>query len=166
MLAISLRTFLHCNIGQMDESIIRIIRIQVILVGACPQIPLWAKVSISLRIKENPYSNVKLPLVNKKWSLDILLNDETIMFVFWLIQLSLRGSNGGTCTTFGVWRLHLVVKFAFTSYLRLSKLCFHACLSLRSLVLQLIQHKRWLILGFTLLVLGLFVGLVADAQIL
>ena len=88
------------------------------------------------------------------------------MFVFWLIQVSLRGSNGGAYTTFGVWGLHLVVKFAFTSYLRLSKLRFHACLSLRSLVLQLILHIRWLILGFELLVLSLFVGLVADAQIL
>ena len=51
------------------------------LVGACPQIALLAKVSVAFRIKEAPNPNVKLPLVDKKRSLDILLNDETIMFV-------------------------------------------------------------------------------------
>jgi len=165
MLTISIRAFLHCNIGQMDESIIRVIRIQGELIGASPQIAFLTKVSISLRIKENPYSNVKLPLVNQKWSLDILLNDETIMFVFRLIHVSLRWSNGWACTTFRVWRLHLIVKFVVTSsYLCLSKLRFHPCLSLRSLVLQIILHIGWLVLVF-LLVLSLLVGLVAHAQI-
>ncbi len=103
MLAISLRTFLHCNIRQMDKSIIGIVRIQEELVRACPQITPLAKVSVPLRIKENPYSNVKLPLVNKKRPLDILLNDETIMFVFWLVQVSLRRSDDRPHPTFGVW---------------------------------------------------------------
>lgn len=165
MLAIGFRAFLHSNIRQMDKPIIWVVRIQEELVRASPEITFWAKVGVALRIKENPYSNVELPLVDEKWPLDVLLNDEAIVFVFWLVLVSLRGSDGWSRRTFGVRGLHLVIKFAFASYLRLPKLCFHACLPLRSLVLRLVLRKVQVV-RLALLVVGIFVGLIADAQIL
>ena len=150
VLTVCFRAFLNCNIGQMDESIVWIVRIEGELIRAGPEISLLAKVSIAFRIKEAPYPYIELSLIDKKWSLDIFLDDKTIVFVFWLIHVSLRWSNWGA--TFGIWGLHLAVKFAFASILTLSELGFHACLSLRCLVLHVILQVKELVLLFVFMV--------------
>ena len=89
MLTIGFRAFLHGNIRQMDKPIIWVVRIQEEFVRASPEITSWAKVGVALRIKENTYSDVELPLVDEEWPLDVLLNDEAIVFVFWFVLVSL-----------------------------------------------------------------------------
>ena len=136
MLTVCLRAFLNCDIGQMHESVVWVVRIQSEFVRTGPQISFLTKVSIALRIKEAPNPDVKLPLINKKRPLDVLLDNKTIVFVFWLVHVSLRWSYWGAA--FSIWGLHLAVKFALASILALSELSFHTCLSLRCLVLHVI----------------------------
>jgi len=84
----------------MNESVVWVVRIQSELVRTGPQISFLTEVSITFRIKEAPYSDVKLSLVYKQWSLDIFLDDETVVFVFWLVRVSLSWSNR---RVFSVW---------------------------------------------------------------
>lgn len=136
MLAVCFRAFLNCNIGQMDKSVVWVVRVEGELIRTSPEISLLAKVSIAFRIKKAPYPYIELSLIDKKWSLDIFLDNKTIVLVFWLVHLSLRWSNWSAA--FGIWGLHLAVKFALASILTLSELGFHASLSLRCLVLHVI----------------------------
>jgi hypothetical protein len=77
------RIFLDGDVGKMYKSIIRILRIDVELIGAGPEISLLANICFSVHIDEHPNPYVKLPLVDEEGPFDVLLNDEAIMLVFW-----------------------------------------------------------------------------------
>ena len=72
---------LHSMVGQVHEAVVRVVRVQLELVGAQPQVALLAEVDVALVVEEDPDADVELALAEQQWPLDVLLDDELPMLV-------------------------------------------------------------------------------------
>jgi len=77
-LAIVLGVLLNGIVSQMHSVILTVIKH--IFKGSRSQIPFSAKVNFHILIYQNPYSDIKLSVVNQVWPFNIFLNDKTHVF--------------------------------------------------------------------------------------
>ena len=79
-----LRVLLHGDVGEVDKSVIGVIRVQLELVGARSQVARLANIGVTLRVEKHPDPNIELPLINQQRPLYVLLNYKAIMLILWL----------------------------------------------------------------------------------
>ena len=63
-IAIVRRIFLNRIVGQMNEGIIDVLKVDSKLSWGSPQVTFFKEVNVMILVEKNPYSNVKLPLAD------------------------------------------------------------------------------------------------------
>ena len=85
--------FLNSIVGQLHEYLIiqrNIWIIVSILFGTCSNVAFIELVDTTIRrIEDNPYSNIKLSIEIKQWSLNELLNNKGVIFMLLILSISI-----------------------------------------------------------------------------